>query len=225
MDTEEIGREAREHAWQWFSLHAAQRMQAFNFFLVAIAFLAAAYANLLDKSPEVAVVVALLAAWIAFWFQRLDARSRQLVEAGEQALIRCQAQLADRASIPALNLVTSVENPVAGASRYTLVIKVIQWTVFAVFLAGAAYAAIVYWQSFQGEHEGGESANLQTELLNRRLPCFPVAIGRIHTRLRGLGAPVHSLDLDAGEKLAPRIGYRSKFFPAGRESPVALIGS
>ena len=41
-DPVEIAKQAREHAWNWFALHATQRMQAFNFFVVATAFLIAA---------------------------------------------------------------------------------------------------------------------------------------------------------------------------------------
>ena len=41
-DPDEIAKQAREHAWNWFALHATQRMQAFNFFVVATAFLIAA---------------------------------------------------------------------------------------------------------------------------------------------------------------------------------------
>jgi len=85
-DPVEIAKQAREHAWNWFALHATQRMQAFNFFVVATAFLIAAYASLLDKEPAAAAVLATIGAWLAFWFNRLDARSRQLVEAGEDAL-------------------------------------------------------------------------------------------------------------------------------------------
>ena len=36
-DPDEIAKQAREHAWNWFALHATQRMQAFNFFMVATA--------------------------------------------------------------------------------------------------------------------------------------------------------------------------------------------
>jgi hypothetical protein len=53
-DPVEIAKQAREHAWNWFALHATQRMQAFNFFVVATAFLIAAYASLLDKEPAAA---------------------------------------------------------------------------------------------------------------------------------------------------------------------------
>jgi len=48
-DPDEIAKQAREHAWNWFALHATQRMQAFIFFVVATAFLIAAYASILEK--------------------------------------------------------------------------------------------------------------------------------------------------------------------------------
>ncbi len=85
-DPNEIAKQAREHAWNWFALHATQRMQAFNFFVVATAFLIAAYASILEKHPAAAAVLALVGAWLTFWFNRLDARSYQLVEAAEDAL-------------------------------------------------------------------------------------------------------------------------------------------
>ena len=34
-----------KHAWDWFALHANQRMQGVNFFLLAAAFLTGAYVN------------------------------------------------------------------------------------------------------------------------------------------------------------------------------------
>jgi hypothetical protein len=49
-DPDDIAKQAREHAWNWFALHATQRMQAFNFFVVATAFLIAAYASILEKA-------------------------------------------------------------------------------------------------------------------------------------------------------------------------------
>jgi hypothetical protein len=101
-DPSDIAKQAREHAWDWFALHAAQRMQTFNFFLVATAFLIAGYASLLEKHRWAAFGVALLGAWLAFWFNRLDTRSRQLVKAGERALAVLQAQLAATALNPRL---------------------------------------------------------------------------------------------------------------------------
>src|SRR5262249_17376842 len=85
-DPDEIAKQAPEHAWNWVALHATQRMQAFNFFVVATAFLIAAYASILEKHPGAAAVLAAVGAWLTLWFNRLDARSYQLVEAGEDAL-------------------------------------------------------------------------------------------------------------------------------------------
>ena len=50
-----------DHAWEWFSLHARHRMQAVNFFLVAVAFLSAAYVSALRFThPLVAAGVSVL---------------------------------------------------------------------------------------------------------------------------------------------------------------------
>jgi hypothetical protein len=140
LDQGDIEKQAREHAWNWFALHAGQRMQTFNFFLVATAFLIAGYASLLEKHRGGAFGVSLLGAWLAFWFNRLDARSRQLVKASERALTALEAQLSAASGMADLNIVAAVERPEPGASSYRRVIKVIQWTLFATFLAGAAYA-------------------------------------------------------------------------------------
>jgi hypothetical protein len=59
-------------------------MQSFNFFLVATAFLVAAYATVLKERAEVATVAAILGAWIAMWFNRLERRTKQLVRPGKR---------------------------------------------------------------------------------------------------------------------------------------------
>jgi hypothetical protein len=139
-DPDEIAKQAREHAWNWFALHATQRMQAFNFFVVATAFLIAADASILEKHPVAAAVLAAVGAWLTLWFNRLDARSCQLVEAGEDALKVSQARLAGLADNPHLKILDAVDKPRPRASSYRLVINVIQGTIFALFLFGAAFA-------------------------------------------------------------------------------------
>jgi hypothetical protein len=140
LDPIEIEKQAREHAWNWFALHATQRMQAFNFFVVAAAFLIAAYAFILEEHPAAAAVLALVGAWLTFWVNRLDARSRQLVDAGEDALRVSQARLASVADNQSLKMLDAVDEPAPGASTYRRVITVIQWSIFALFLFGAIYA-------------------------------------------------------------------------------------
>src|SRR4051794_19087018 len=124
-DPNDLVKQGLDHAWNWFALHAAQRMQTFNFFLVATAFLIAGYASLLEKHRGAAFGVALLGAWLTFWFHRLDTRSRQLVKASERALAALEAHLADATNIKHLKIVEAVERPEAGTSSYRRVIKVI----------------------------------------------------------------------------------------------------
>ena len=142
-DSDEIAKQAREHAWNWFALHANQRMQAFNFFVVATAFLIAAYASLVKEKPAAAAVLAFIGAWLAFWFNRLDARSRQLVEAGEDALRVSQARRASLADNQSLMILDAVDESASGASSYRRVITVIQWTIIVLFLLGAVYAIVL----------------------------------------------------------------------------------
>jgi hypothetical protein len=154
-DPNEIAKQAREHAWNWFAFHAAQRMQAFNFFVVATAFLIAAYASLLEKNPGAAAVLAAVGAWLTIWFNRLEARSRQLVMVGERALTVSQRRLADLAENPDLMILDAAEPPrfAAGDSFYCRVVKgikmissyrcvitVIQSTIFVLFVLAAIHA-------------------------------------------------------------------------------------
>jgi hypothetical protein len=141
-DDHEIAKEARDHAWNWFALHAAQRMQTFNFFLVAIAFLIAAYGSLLERHGYAAAVVAVVAAGLAVGFNRLDRRCRQMVKAGEKALAPMQAELAELTANPSLKILVSVEKPGKWASSYGRVIDAIQWSICGVSIVAAIFAAL-----------------------------------------------------------------------------------
>jgi hypothetical protein len=139
-DRDEATKQAFNYAWNWFSLHAGQRMETFNFFLVATAFLIAAYATLLEDTPLGSLVVALVGVWIAYWFWRLELRIRQLVTAGEQALKPLEADLAGKLDRAELQILERVERTETGASTYRRVIAVIQWTIVVGFVIAAAYA-------------------------------------------------------------------------------------
>ena len=141
MDKDEINKISLDHAWNWFALHAAQRMQTFNYFLIVTGFMVAGYSSLLENQNSVAIGVALLGAWVSYWFSRLDSRTRQLIKAGEETLKLLQARLATRAKLQEINMLANVERTDLGASSYTKVIFVIEWSVTAGFLIAAIYAA------------------------------------------------------------------------------------
>jgi hypothetical protein len=147
LNVDEATKQARDHAWDWFALHATQRMQAFNFFLVVAAFFVAAYGSLLEKHPVAASGIALIGAWLAVWFNRLDYRTRELLKAGETALAACEQRLFDSSQITGLRIQDTIKQPGAGASSYRRVIGVVEWTIFCVFVVAAAYAGWVWTSS------------------------------------------------------------------------------
>jgi hypothetical protein len=132
---------ALNHAWNWFALHAGQRMQSFNFFLIATAFLVAAYATVLKEHRDIAVGIGILGAWISLWFNRLEQRTKQLVKAAEAALAPFQEQLAQRSGVQALKILVAIEPKAPHSSSYAKVINTIQWTIFFGFAGAAVYAA------------------------------------------------------------------------------------
>jgi len=79
----------REYAWNYFQLHAGQRMASFNFFVVIAALLAVALAGALKKDSEstiVGIAVGLSLMGVSFVFWKLDQRVRYLIKHAEAAL-------------------------------------------------------------------------------------------------------------------------------------------
>lgn len=75
------------YAWNWFALHSGQRMQLVNFWLVAVAFLGAAFVQARTGNLKaVAIGVCLAGAVTSVAFAMLDARTRRLVRVAEDAL-------------------------------------------------------------------------------------------------------------------------------------------
>jgi hypothetical protein len=139
--------EAVNHAWQWFALHAGQRMQCVNYFLVAAAFLVAGFSTAISaKNSLLAAAIALVGAWLSWLFNRLEIRTRELVKAGEAPLRRIEERLASAAQLPDLRIVESIETPATRWTFYSFVINAIHRTALVSFLAGAVYAvAREYW--------------------------------------------------------------------------------
>lgn len=79
--------DAQTYAWNWFALHSGQRMQLVNFWLVAVAFLGAAFVQARTGNLRpVAAGVCAIGAVASVAFAMLDARTRQLVQVAEAAL-------------------------------------------------------------------------------------------------------------------------------------------
>jgi hypothetical protein len=131
--------DARSYAWNWFALHSGQRMQLVNFWLVAVAFLGAAFVQARTGNLRaVAVGICVAGAVSSVGFAMLDARTRRLVLLGEVALKTLEDARAAAGEDANPRLVTG--SPGARASRlssYRVVIEAMQLTVAVLFAAAA----------------------------------------------------------------------------------------
>ena len=89
MSQNNISNEQREHAWNYFQLHASQRMSVFNFFVVMSALFTTALATSFTEKfnyPAIGVILGVGLVVIAFIFWKLDQRIRFLIKLAEKAL-------------------------------------------------------------------------------------------------------------------------------------------
>lgn len=129
-----------DHAWQWFTLHANQRMQAVNFFLVATAFLSTAYVAAL-RFPAVAVGVSALGILFSLTFYGFEIRIQELLKAGERALYRAQQRLADLTQMEEFKICEAVETAKIPLTKYSKVIRTLYGNTAVGFVLGLVYAS------------------------------------------------------------------------------------
>jgi hypothetical protein len=102
--TESLDERFREYAWDYFSLHADQRLRAFHFYvLISTALLGGFALSVKNGALQswMAVFGALLV-FFSFVFWKLDDRTRQLVKNAENALkfLDDQHRLEDQDGLP-----------------------------------------------------------------------------------------------------------------------------
>jgi len=133
-----------EYPWRYFALHAGQRMQSVNFFLIATTFLVSAYvAAVSGGHAGLAAGVAVLGALSSFVFYRIERRVRGLIKAAEAALRPLERSMAEKAENPALQILDSVETAPAGAWSYSRVFRALYVMVGLAFVAGSLYATSI----------------------------------------------------------------------------------
>jgi hypothetical protein len=129
------------HAWDWFALHANQRMQGVNFFLLAAAFLSTAYVGAMQRDKfVVAGGVAALGCWFCLVFYRFELRIRELIKAGEKALEQSQERLSRLTEIQEFEICKFVEKPKRIFTSYHKVISALYGLTGIGFLLGCFYA-------------------------------------------------------------------------------------
>ncbi len=130
--------EAQTYAWNWFALHSGQRMQLVNFWLVAVAFLGAAFVQARTGNLRaVAVGVCLTGTVASIAFAMLDARTRRLVQVAEDALRVLEDERAAAGATSSRLVSASHTARFSTLLSYRFVIQGLQLTIAALFAAAA----------------------------------------------------------------------------------------
>ena len=133
---------AQTYAWNWFALHAGQRLQLVNFWLVAVAFLASAYVQARSSHmTAIAFGVSVTGAVSSVAFMRLDVRTRQLVQVAENALSYFEAAGVAAGMDEVTELVkASHEIRRSRFDSYRVIIQGLQLTVACIFVLAAVFS-------------------------------------------------------------------------------------
>jgi hypothetical protein len=135
---------AEEYAWNWFALHAGQRLQLVNFWLIAVAFLASAFVQArMSHLFAVAIGVSVTGAISSIAFIRLDIRTRQLVQVAENALRYFEAnRVAD--GLDQVTELVRVSHQIRRSrfDSYRIIIQGLQLSVGCMFFLAAVYSVV-----------------------------------------------------------------------------------
>lgn len=145
FDTEEneldTMRAALTHSQSWIQLHASQRQNLLNFFLVAVAFLFNAYVGAVAAHRYIlGATIGFLGAIISVGFTLMDLRNRDLTRAGEVTMKDVEDYFANKVKIPSLRILEAIDQPRHPWLSMGKVIRGIHVLVGAVFFGAAIYA-------------------------------------------------------------------------------------
>ncbi len=148
--------EPRSYVWQYFQLHASQRLTTFNFYIVISSVIATGFFGSLDptRATYLGVILGFLLAFLSFVFWRMDCRTKQMIWYAEEALKQLEA-LPEFEGLPAPAKIFTYEAAKTGEQRARRIFRVIRphfsysrcfnWvfvTFAALGIAGAAYSAL-----------------------------------------------------------------------------------
>ena len=132
---------AMTHSQSWVELHANQRQNLLNFFLIAVAFLFNAYVGALNGHHYMlAAIISLLGAAISLGFTMMDLRNRDLTRAGEIAMRDLEDRLARTNNMPSLRIMEAINEPRRPWLSIGKLIRAIHIAVGFVFLGATIYA-------------------------------------------------------------------------------------
>jgi len=132
---------AIDYAWNWFSLHAGQRMQIVNFFILSSSFITTAYVAAMQKCLfAVAGFVGIGGAAMALAVFVFERRTHDLVAVGRSALKEIEIMIASRSGIESAALVQKTPKATLKAPKYKHTISLLTLIAACLFSIAACYA-------------------------------------------------------------------------------------
>jgi hypothetical protein len=140
-------RDHREYAWEYFRVHAQQRMSLFNFFVLFSSLATTGLVGTFHEKTHIHIVgigLGLLLMFISVVFWRLDERVRFLIKHAERALkwIETKYELEDCAGRPHVLRLFTCEESITSNERPLTYSKCFQWTFLLFGLVGLVGAII-----------------------------------------------------------------------------------
>jgi len=96
MDTKiDLLLETRRYLWDYFEMHAAQRLRTFHFYLILCGAVLAGYVAILQRglAPSLGIMLGALLVFFSFAFCKLDRRTRDLIAYAEEGLAFLEKKL------------------------------------------------------------------------------------------------------------------------------------
>lgn len=112
-----------------------------NYFLVASAFLVAAFATGLQADePIVSIAVGILGILVSLCFHRIEIRTQELVKLGEAAISRIESVMREQTGIGEIAFVDRAEHKSRSFVSYGFVISALHYSTLVFFMFGTLYA-------------------------------------------------------------------------------------
>jgi hypothetical protein len=76
----------RQYIWNYFQVHASQRLTTFNFYILISTVISTGFLIVIANMPIFALVLSIMLISLSFVFWKLDIRNKQLIRTAESGL-------------------------------------------------------------------------------------------------------------------------------------------
>jgi len=92
----------RQYIWNYFQVHASQRLTTFNFYILISTVIATGFLIVIRGMPILALILSIILILLSFIFWKLDIRNRQLIRNAEEGLkyLESKDRINDKTNAP-----------------------------------------------------------------------------------------------------------------------------